>query len=324
MKCFAGCIAVAVSLLAASPGPAQTRVPRIGVLSPLDPGVTWFSEGLRAGLAEHGYVEGRTIEIEFRWAHGRFERLPELAAELVNLHVDVIVAGVTQASLAAKQATRSIPVVMVGVGDPVAVGLVDSLARPGGNVTGTSTIAIDIVAKQVELVKELAPQVSRVGVLWNPDNHAFQSLQVRQAENAARAAGLELRFVEARGPDDFMKAVSILRRENFEAALVLGDPIFTMHRQALAARLAEGRLIAVSGVREFAEAGGLVAYGASYSYTSRRAALFVERILKGAKPAELAVEQSDRFELVVNMRAARRMGIEIPPSILARADEVIE
>jgi putative tryptophan/tyrosine transport system substrate-binding protein len=319
-------IILGVALLAATaaPAPAQTKVPRIGVLSPLDPGATWFSEGLRAGLADHGYVEGKTIQIEFRWAHGDFARLPALAAELVRLDVDLIVAGVTQASLAARTATRTIPIVMVGVGDPVAVGLVDTLARPGGNVTGTSTVAIDVVGKQFELLRELDPRLSRIGVLWNPTNSAFQSLQVRQAEHAAQASGVTLKFVETTESRDFEDAAQALRRDEIRAALILADPLFTIHRQVLADVLARGPLIAVSGSREFAEAGGLMAYGASYTHTSRRAAVFVDRILKGARPAEMPVEQSDRFELVVNLRTARLLGVDIPPTLLARADEVIE
>ena len=327
-RVVAACVgtALALGLLAADPSPvaAQAKVPRVGVISPLDPSASWFADGLRDGLKELGYVDGKTIALEFRWASGRFDRLPELAAELVRLDVDVIVAGVTQASLAAKAATRSIPIVMVGVGDPVAVGLVDSLARPGGNVTGTSTVAVDIVGKQFELLRELDPNLSRVGVLWNPANQAFQSLQAQQAESAARASGVALQFFAVTDPEDLQGTIATLQSANLQTVLILVDPLFTLHRYAIAKRLTDARLIAVSGVREFAESGGLMAYGASYIHASRRAAIYVDRILKGAKPAELPVERSDRFELVINLRTARQLGIDIPPALLARADEVIE
>jgi putative ABC transport system substrate-binding protein len=324
-RAWAG-LGLAAGLLAAAASAAwaQAKMPRVGVLSPIDPSVTWFADGLREGLRELGYVEGRTIALEFRWASGRFERLPELAADLVRSDVDVIVAGVTQASLAAKAATRSIPIVMVGVGDPVAVGLVESLARPGGNVTGTSAVAADVVGKQLELLKELDPSLARVGVLWNPANAAFQSLQLRQAELAGRASGVALRFVPVEAPEALEKAIATLRDESLKGVLVLADPLFSLHRQALTDLLAAGRLAAVSGGREFADGGGLMAYGPSYVHASRRAAMYVDRILKGARPAELPVEQSDRFELIINLRTARTLGVDIPPTLLTRADEVIE
>jgi putative ABC transport system substrate-binding protein len=317
------CAGLALAIAAGSAA-AQVKVPRVGVLSPLDPSVTWFDEGLRAGLRDHGYVEGVSIVLEFRWAHGQFERLPELAAELVRSNVDVIVAGVTQASLAAKEATRSIPIVMVAVGDPVAAGLVASLGRPGGNVTGTSASLIDTVGKQLELLKELEPTPSRVSVLWNPANPVFQSLQVREAELAGRSSGVSLRFVPIKAADEFAEAAARLRAEKTEAVLVLGDPLFSLHGRSLATTLVGAGLIAVSGTRGFAVDGGLMAYGPSFIHASRRAGAYVDRILKGAKPADLPVERSDRFELIVNLRTARLLGIEIPSMLLARADEVIE
>ena len=300
------------------------KVPRVGVLSAGDPSVPWLASELRNGLSELGYVEGRTIALEFRWAAGRLERLPELAAELVKLEVDVIVALVTQASLAAKAATRSIPIVMAGVGDPVAVGLVDSLAHPGGNITGTSSVVVDVVGKQFELLKELDPTLSRIGVLWNPANPAFQTLQVQQAELAGRASGIELRLLPVKAPEEFDAAFATLRGEKIRAVHALPDPLFSIHWRTIANLLAEGRLLAVSGIRDFADAGGLMSYGPSLRQASRRATVYVDRILKGAKPADLPVEQSDRFELVINLRTARMLGVEIPSALLARADEVIE
>ena len=300
------------------------KVPLVGVLSPVDPTITWFAEGLREGLSELGYIEGQSIQIEYRWAQGRFERLPGLAAELVRLNVDVIVAGVTAASLAAKAATRTIPIVMVGVGDPVGVGLVGSLGRPGGNVTGTSNMTAEIVGKQLELLREVDPNVARVAVLWNPANTAFQALQLKEAEMAGQKSGIELQFLEARGLDDFDAAFAAVRREGTGSVLVLGDPLFTLHRDALARHIANDRLIAVSGIRDFAEAGGLMAYGPSYFHASKRAAVYVDKILKGAKPTELPIEQPTKFELIINLKTAKSLGLTIPPDVLVRADAVIE
>jgi putative ABC transport system substrate-binding protein len=259
-----------------------------------------------------------------RWAEGRFDRLPQLAAELVRLNVDVMVTAVTEASLAAKAATSTIPIVMAGVGDPVAVGLVASLARPGGNVTGTAGMSADLVGKQLELLKDIDPALSRVAVLWNPANAAFQALQVHEAETAARRTGMQLRFVEARDPSAFSDAFATIRREQVQALLILGDPVYRAHRDALAAHAMKQRLVAVSGTRAFVEAGGLAGYGPSFPDLSRRAATYVDKLLKGGKPADLPVEQPTRFELVVNLKTAKALGVTIPPTVLARADEVIE
>jgi putative ABC transport system substrate-binding protein len=325
-RAFIGAFALlAVGALAAPrPAAAQAaKIPRVGVLGPEDDS-TWVARGFRDGLAELGYVEGRNILVEYRWAHGQFGRLPELAAELVRLDVDVIVAAVTAASLAAKAATGTIPIVMVGVADPVGVGLVASLARPGGNVTGTSAMAAEIVGKQLELLKDTDPGLARVAVLWNPANAAFQALQVREAEAAGRRSGVELRFHEARAPAEFDVAFAAMRSEGARALLVLADPVFTRHREALVGLVARTRLLAVSGIRDFAEAGGPIAYGPNYLDSSKRAAAYVDKILKGARPADLPVEQSTRFELVVNLKTAKALGITVPQSILLRADEVIE
>jgi putative ABC transport system substrate-binding protein len=298
-----------------------TKVQRIGLLGIVE--APWF-DGFRAGLRERGHVEGQTIAIEARWAGGQFARLPELALELVRLEVAVIVAFVTQASLAAKAATRTIPIVMVGVSDPVAAGLVASLARPGGNITGTSTMSADAVGKQMELFRELDPGIAVLAVLWNPANHTFQAQQVAEAEAAARRLGIRLRFVEASAPENFAAAFAILRQEGLRALHVLPDPIFTLHNQALVELIAHDRLVAISGIRDFVEAGGLMAFGPSFIDAARRAAFYVDRILKGDRPADLPVELPTRFDLIINLRTARTLGVSIPQALLVRASEVIE
>jgi putative ABC transport system substrate-binding protein len=298
------------------------RPPRIGVLAPADDGHPAV-RGLREGLRDIGYVEGRNAKIEYRFAHGRLDRLPDLAQELVVLGPDVLVAIFTRASLAARAAARGIPVV-VNAADAVGSGLVASLAQPGGNVTGVSTMTADIVGKQLELLRELVPAVAKVGVLWNPANAELQALQVREAETAARKLGVELRFVTARQPDEFAAAFAALRAEQVRALLVLGDPLFALHRQQLAKLIVQDRVVSISGVRGLAEEGSLAAYSPDYAHASRRAAVYVDRILKGARPADLPVEQPTAFELVINLRAAKMLGIAIPPSITVRADEVIE
>jgi putative ABC transport system substrate-binding protein len=303
----------------------QRAMPVIGVLSPEEP-TTSYVGGLRAGLQELGYLEGRNIQIEYRWAQGRFERLTELAAELVRLNVDVLVTYVTQASLEAKKQTSTIPIVMVGVADPVRVGLIGSLAHPGGNVTGVSSVAAVLVGKQFELLKEIVPKVSRIAALWNPANPAFQSLQVRQAELAARQLGVQLQLLEARAPHEFGAAFAAIDREGTRALVILAEPLWDNNNNThtLVELVAKRRLAAIAGHRTFADAGGLVAYGANYFNISKLAAVYVAKILKGAKPADLPVEQPTKFELVINMKTAKALGLTIPPSVLLRADQVIE
>jgi putative ABC transport system substrate-binding protein len=275
-------------------------------------------------MRELGYIEGRNLQVEYRWAHGQFERLPELAAELVRLNVDVIVTGVTAASLAAKAATQSIPIVMVAVGDPVGVGLVASLARPGGNITGTSTMNTEVVGKQLELLKDIDRNLSRVAVLWNPANSAYQALLLREAESAGRKLDLQLMLLEASGPNEFDATFAAIRRERVRALLVLADPVFSLHWDALVEGISKDRLLAVSGTREFAQAGGPLAHGPSFFAASKSAAPYVDKILKGAKPGDLPIEQSTKFELVVNLKAVKALDLTIPQSILVRADEVID
>ena len=316
----------AVLLALSFPAGAQQakKIPRIGFLASVSASSDADRiEVFRQGLRELGYVEGQNVTIEYRWADGKFEQLPDLAAELVRLKVDVIVAVVTQASLAAKKATGTIPIVMVGVSDPVGSGLVASLARPGTNITGTSSMTAEIIGKLLELLKETLPKISRVAALWNPANPVFQALQLRETEVAARALGVQLRILEARGPDEIDGAFAAMVKERAKALLILGDPVFTSHRKRIADLAAKYRLPAVSGTREYVEAGGLMAYGPSFPDMHRRAATYVDKILKGTKPADLPVEQPKKFEFIINLKAAKQIRLTIPPNVLARADKVI-
>jgi putative ABC transport system substrate-binding protein len=305
-------------LAAQQPG----KIPRIGYLAP--GGVQPRDEAFRQRLQELGYVEGKNIVIEYRLAEGKFDRLPALAEELVRLEVDVIVTVVTQASLAAKHATRTIPIVIVAVSDPLGSGLIASLARPGANVTGTSAMSSEVVGKSLELLKEAVPAVSRVAVLWNPDNAIFQAQMLRETQLAAGRLGIELRTFTARGPDELEPAFAGLKSAQAGALLVLPDPAYTPRAARIAELANKGRLPAMYAVREYAAAGGLMAYGTNFAALYRRAADYVDKILKGAKPADLPVEQPTKFEFVINLKTARLLGIEFSPTLLARADEVIE
>jgi putative ABC transport system substrate-binding protein len=313
---------LAVFLPSVSEAQQPKKIPRIGFLSPTSDDSR--VEAFRQGLRELGYQEGQNIIIEYRWAEGRFEQLPELAVELVRLKVDLVVAVVTQASLAAKKATRTMPIVMIGVADPVSSDLVASLARPGANITGTSSMTAEIVGKQLELLKETLPKISRVAVLWNPANPIFQAIQLRETEDAARALGVRLQLVEARGADEIDRAFKTVARERTRAVLILNDPVFTAHRKLTADLSAKHRLPAVSGTLEYTEAGGLMAYGPSFPDMYRRAATYVDKILKGAKPADLPIERPTKFELVINLKTAKQIGLTIPPNVLARADKAIK
>jgi len=283
-----------------------------------------MTEGFRQGLRDLGYVEGRNVVIEFRDAEGKLERLPALAAELVALKVDVIVVGGTVAALAAKQATRTLPVVFVSAIDPVTDGLVTSLARPGGNVTGLSALAPELVGKRLELLKQAVPGVSQVAVLWQPGalgERTERDLR-KEAEVAARALGVRLQFVEARGPDDFDRAFSDMTKARAGALTVLGSTMLINERRRLVDLAAKNRLPAVYGLREYVDAGGLMCYGPNNADMSRRAATYVDKILKGAKPGDLPVEQPTKFELVINLKTAKALGLTIPPSLLQRAEVI--
>ena len=282
-----------------------------------------YTTAFRQGLRELGWVEGQNIVIEYRWAEGRFDRLPDLAAELVRLKVDVIVGVPTSGALAAKNATRTIPIVGVSLTDPVGLGLIASLARPGGNVTGVSySVGTDIFGKDLELLREVVPKVRRVAVLSNPDGPA-QPLTISNIKGAAQSLGLQLLLLEARGPGDFDGAFAAMTRERVGALLVVTDPVFIPHRARLVNLAAKNRLPSIFSQRADVEAGGLMSYGPNFADMYRRAATYVDKILKGARPADLPVEQPTKFELVINLKAAKQIGLTIPQSVLYRADRVI-
>ncbi len=281
-------------------------------------------EAFREGLRELGLVEDQNIVIDYRFAEGRFDRLPDLAAELVRLKVDVIMAGPTPLAVAAKNATGTIPIVVAGVGDPVELGLIASLARPGGNVTGLSfSVGMDIFGKGLELLREAVPKFRRVAILSNPVNPSH-ALAITNVKAAAGSLGVQLQLLEAREPNEFDGAFAAMAKERVDALLVVADGMFIFHRARLADLAAKNRVPSIHGVRENVEAGGLMSYGPSTVAAWRRAAFFVDRILKGAKPADLPVEQPTKFELVINLKTAKTLGLDMPASLLARADEVIE
>ena len=278
-----------------------------------------FSDGLR----EWGWVEGKNVVFENRNAENQLERLPELAADLIRLKVDVIVAAGTLAPLAAKQATATIPIVMTTAGDPLGSGLVASLARPGGNVTGMSLMVPDLGAKRLELLKELLPRLSRVAVLWNAAN-PYSALVYKETQAGGRTLGIDVQSLDVRGPDDFDGAFEAARRLRPDALITVEDPLTASYRKHIADFAAGQQLPSLHGIREFVAAGGLISYGANLADLSRRAAYYVDKIFKGAKPADLPVQQPTKFEMVINAQTARMLGLTVPPTLLARADEVIE
>jgi putative ABC transport system substrate-binding protein len=281
---------------------------------------------LLQGLKDLGYFEGRNIVIELRSADGRIERLPDLARELVDLKVDLIYAGATPAGRAAQQATSTIPIVVSAMGDPVGDRLVVSLARPGGNVTGTTFLGPELVPKRLALLKELMPGLSRVAVLWHAA--AFGEITTasmrKEADDAAARLGLQLQFTEARSPDDLDTAFAAVARTQAEAVFQFPSPMLYLARKRFVDLAAMHRLPGMYNAREFVQLGGLIGYGSDLLHLSRQAATYIDKILKGAKPAELPVEQPTTFELFINLKTAKALGLTIPPSILARADEVIE
>ena len=310
-------------LVAPRTGAPQTpAIPRVGFLAASAPSP--FGEAFRLGLRDLGYVEDRNVVIHARWADGRGDRLPDLAAELVSLNADVIVALATQASLAAKSVAGTTPIVMVGAADPVGAGLVDSLARPGRNVTGTSSLAVGTAGRSLQLLTEVAPRVSRVAVLWNPANPVVQAQLLSETEAAAPALGVQLQLVEVRNPNELDRAFAAMTRQRAGALLVFPDPMFNFHRQRIIELAGRSRLPAMYGLREWAESGGLASYGASYGELSRRAATYVDKILKGAAPADLPVEPPTAFEFIVNRGAAKALNLKIPEPVLLRADEIVE
>jgi putative ABC transport system substrate-binding protein len=296
----------------------------IGILSAGGAGVqaalnSAFFDGLR-GL---GWVEGKNVVFDNRNAENRLERLPELAADLVRLKVDVIAASGTLAPLAVKQATKTIPIVMTAAGDPLGSGLVASLARPGGNVTGMSLMVPDLGAKRLELLKEVLPRLSRVAVLWNAAN-PYSALVFKETQAGGQTLGIEVQSLEVRGPEDFDRAFETVRRLRPDALITVEDPLTASYTAPIAEFTASEQLPSLHGIREFVAAGGLMSYGANIADLFRRAADYVDKILKGAKPADLPVQQPTKFELVINTKTARALGLEVPATVLARADEVIE
>jgi putative ABC transport system substrate-binding protein len=300
----------------------QPATARIGFLSPTrrPPTEAAFWDELR----RLGYVEGRNIVVEYRSADGDFGRLAELARDLVRHDVDIIAAYVTQASLAAKAATSTIPIVMIAVSDPVGSGLVRTLGRPGGNVTGTSAITSGVAGKQLELLRDLRHDARNVAVLWNPSNRVFQAQQLSEIRAAAAKLRIQLQLFEAQRPEDLEKTFLKIREARADALLATGDPMLVSQASRIADLAVRHRIAAVSAARAYAEAGLLATYGPDFSDAYRRAANYVDRILKGAKPADLPVEQSTKFELLINARTARALGIAFPQTLIARADQIIE
>ena len=327
IRCISTFIAIAVAVLAwplAAAAQESAKVPRIGFLSGLSPAVSavWH-EAFRQSLRDLGWVEQKNVGIEYRYADGRSDRLAELAADLVRLKVDVIVTAVTLDAQAAKNATRSIPIVMASPGDPVATGLVGSLARPGGNVTGLSQVAPDLAGKRLELLKEIVPRLSRVAVLWNPGGPA-SALSWNEIQAPARQLGVRLHSVEVRSPGDFDKAFEDAAKTRAGAVVIIGHAVFVTNLKRIADLAAKSRLASIFHLREFVDAGGLMAYGPDRSDMFRRAAIYVDKILKGAKPGDLPIEQPTKFELALNLKTARALGLTVPQALLLRADHVVQ
>jgi putative tryptophan/tyrosine transport system substrate-binding protein len=315
-----GLLVVAVMAEAQQP----KKVPRIGILPPgpiSERMHLW--EAFRQGLRELGYVEGKNITLVFPSAEVKPERLPDLAAELVSLKVDVIVAAGTVAVQAAREATKTIPVVTPIITDPVEAGFVASLARPGANITGLTLISVQLSGKRLELLREVVARISRVAVLSNPAALNSQ-LQMRETEVAARALGVQLQPLDVRNPDDFDRVFRAATKDRADALIALDDPFLFTHRTRIVKLATKSRLPAIYGFREFVETGGLMSYAANLSDMYRRAATYVDKILKGAKPADLPVEQPTKFEFIINLKAAKQIGLTIPPNVLARADRVIK
>jgi putative tryptophan/tyrosine transport system substrate-binding protein len=299
------------------------RIWRVGVLSLRSSGSPPIVETLAEGLRDYSYFNGQNMIIEFRSANDRAELLAELAAELIALRVDVIIAVASQAVRAARQATSTIPIVMTSSSDPVGVGFAASLARPGGNITGLSQQAPEATGKRMELLKEIVPSISRIAVFWNPEDPPAAS-SLREATASAVTLKLNIREFETRVLSDFIDGFKAAKSERADAVILLPAPLMTAHAGSIAALAVKHRLPTISYTDEFPKNGGLISYGPSLNGLYRRAAYFVDRILKGANPADLPIEQPTKFELVINLKTAKEMGIEIPAALLARADEVIE
>jgi putative ABC transport system substrate-binding protein len=298
------------------------KIHTVGFLSPGSP-PEFFLPVLFDALAESGWIEGKNIVVERRYAENRLERLPGLAAELVHLNVDVIVAAGTLGPLAAKRATSTIPIVMTAAGDPLGSGLVTSLARPGGNVTGMSLMVPDLGGKRLELLKELLPRLSRVAVLWDAAN-PYPAIVFKETQAAGQRLGIEVRSLEVRGPNDFGGAFEAASKQRPDALITVEDPLTFNYQGRIADFAVIEQLPSLFGTREDVAAGGLISYGANIADLFRQSAGYVDKILRGAKPADLPVQQPTKFELVVNLKTAKALGLDIPPTLLARANEVIE
>jgi len=324
---WAGVFAIVVALTvcgARAEAQQPTKIPRMGFLSPSSPSALAARyEAFRQGLRELGYVEGENLVIESRYAEGKQDRVPALAAELVRLKVDVIVTGGATATRAAKEATVTIPIVMTNDNDPVGNGFVASLARPGGNITGLSNLAPELSGKRLELLKEIVPRLSRLAVLGTSTvpGHA-QAL--RETELAAGALGVKLQYIDVLGPKDIETAFRAASKGRAEAVLALNSFVVSSHQKQIADLAIKSRLPVIYARAEAVEAGGLMSYGVSQNDLARRAATYVDKILKGAKPADLPVEQPKKFEFIINLKAAKQIGLTIPPNVLVRADRVIK
>lgn len=325
---FLGVLGVAAASSLAGPLAAlaqqSVRVPRVGFMGNSTEALEANLVGpFRDGLRDLGYVEGRNIVVEYRWAEGKYERFPTLIAELLTAKVDAIVTAGTPAAMAVKKATTTVPLVMVAVGDPVGVGLVPGLARPGGNLTGLSSIAPDLEGKRLELLREVVPKLAHVGVFFNPAN-LFHTVSMRNARTAAEALGIKLLPLSVRVSQDLDGAFTTILKEKPDALLVLADRVYLHERKRMMDFSFEHRLPNVNAHKEMIEAGGLMSYGPSYEDMHRRAADYVDKILKGAKPGDLPIQQPTKFDLKVNLKTAKALGLDVPPTLLARADELIE
>jgi putative ABC transport system substrate-binding protein len=299
---------------------AGKKIPRVGVLWPNPPATFEF---IRQGLKERGYIEGQSVRFEFRWAEGKLDQLPELARELVGIPVDVIVTLAPQATLAAKSATQTIPIVFVAIGEPVTSGLVNSLARPGGNLTGTTRMLPEMSAKHVELLKEAVPSLSILAVLWNPMNTSHRPA-LQAGEAAARSLSVQMHPLEVRGSAELDVVFAAISRERADGLLFIADPVFFINLKRMADFVASSRLPAVANFIEFPKLGGLMGYAPSIPDEFRHVAGHIDKILKGAKPADLPVELPTKFQLVINLKTAKTLGLTVPDRLLALADEVIE
>ena len=303
---------------------AQSKTPRIGFMGNSTAALEAnLVDAFREGLREHGYEEGRNIVIEYRWADGKYERFPALVAELIAAKVDVIVTAGTPAALAMKKATTTVPLVMVAVGDPVGTGLVPSLARPGANLTGLSSVAPDLEGKRLQLLREVVPALSHVAMFINSLN-PFHVSSMRQARAAAQTMGIKLQLHDIRKSEDLDDAFAAIRKERPDALLILADRVFLHNRERMMDFTKEQRLPNVNAYKELVEVGGLMSYGPSYEDMHKRAAIYVDKILKGAKPADLPIEQPSKFTFIVNLKAAKALGVTVPSQLLGLADELID